>query len=210
MRRFMATILTALGIGAAMTGHSSAQDGTYGKYETPAYDVVQTFGAAEVRAYAPHILAEVTVRGDQRGALNQGFRVLAGYIFGGNQGAASVAMTSPVTQSANIAMTAPVTQTGEDGLWTVTFMMPRDYTMDTLPIPNNDAVRFVEVPARHMIALTFSGRATSDALEARTAELRGLIDAQRLDATGAPVFMYYDDPFTLPFARRNEVAFALR
>ena len=27
--------------------------------------------------------------------------------------------------------------------------------------------------------------------------------------TGGPRFYYYDDPFTLPFNRRNEVAFTL-
>lgn len=206
----MRRILTALGVGAAMSGAVSADEGKYGKYETPRYEVLRNLGAAEVRAYAPHILAEVSVRGDQRGALNQGFRVLAGYIFGGNSGDASVAMTAPVAQSSTIAMTAPVTQTGESGVWTVTFMMPSAYTLDTLPTPDNDAVRFSEVPERQMIALTFSGRATTAALDERTQELVTIAAQAGLETYGAPVFMFYDDPFTLPFARRNEVALELR
>lgn len=207
----MRRILTALGLGAAMTGTAHAEDGTYGKYETPEYEVVRMIGDAEVRQYAPHILAQVSVRGDQRGALNQGFRTLAGYIFGGNEGANSVAMTAPVAQSAQtIAMTSPVTQTQADGVWTVTFMMPRAYTIETLPTPNNDAVRFTQVPAMQMIALTFSGRANTRALEDRTQQLQDIVAAAGLETTGAPVFMFYDDPFTLPWARRNEVALALR
>lgn len=206
----MRRILAALGVGMAVSGSASAQDGFYGKYETPRYDVVREVGAAQVRRYAPHLLAQVTVRGEQSGALNQGFRALAGYIFGGNDGGASVAMTSPVTQSANIAMTSPVTQSGADGLWTVTFMMPRDYTRDTLPAPNNDAVQFVEVPAKQMVVLEFSGRARPRTLEARTAELREIAQGAGIDVTGAPVFMFYDDPFTLPFQRRNEVALELK
>jgi hypothetical protein len=122
-----------------------------------------------------------------------------------------VAMTAPVTQSStNIAMTAPVGQSETDGVWTVTFMMPRDFTVATLPAPDNAAVRFVEVPAKSMIALEFSGRATTRALEARTAEIIQIAGDAGLDTTGTPVFMFYDDPFTLPFNRRNEVAFELR
>ena len=74
----MRRILTALGVTAAMSGAASADDGFYGKYETPRYEVVRQVGDAEVRAYAPHILAVVAVEGDQSGALNRGFRVLAG------------------------------------------------------------------------------------------------------------------------------------
>lgn len=194
----MRRILTAIGIGAAMSGAANANDGTYGKYETPSYDVVRTLGAAEIRNYEPHVLAEVAVRGDQRGALNSGFRALAGYIFGGNDTDASVAMTAPVTQS------------GDGDIWTVRFMMPRAYTLETLPAPNNDAVRFTQVPAKQMIALTFSGRTTTSVLADRTAELEAIVAAEGLQTTGTPVFMFYDDPFTLPWARRNEVALQVR
>jgi hypothetical protein len=72
----------------------------------------------EVRQYAPHIAAEVTVSGERDAAINAGFRVLAGYIFGGNEVRAKVAMRTPVKQvpSEKIAMTTPVTQTGSDQL----------------------------------------------------------------------------------------------
>ncbi|WP_296419885.1 SOUL family heme-binding protein [Pseudooctadecabacter sp.] len=205
----MKRILAALGIGAATM--AAADDGYYGKYETPRYEVVAEYGAAELRSYAPHLLAVVAVRGDRRGALNQGFRTLAGYIFGGNAGGASVAMTSPVTQApAQIDRAAPVTQIGEDGVWEVTFMMPSDFTRDTLPAPNNDAVRFVEVPARQMLVATFSGRSTDRILTAQTDALRRLADEAGIGLTGAPTFMFYDDPFTLPGNRRNEVGFEVR
>lgn len=207
----MRRILAALGIGTAITGGFAgavnAQDGTYKESESPRYEVVRQVGDAELRTYAPHILAEVAVQGDRNGALNRGFRTLAGYIFGGNDGGVSVSMTSPVTQSANIAMTSPVTQTGDGDVWTVTFMMPSQFTLDTLPKPNSDAVRFVEVPSRQMIMLVFSGRANSRALEARTAQLEQIIASEGIPTQGAPVYLFYDDPFTLPQRRRNEVGF---
>ena len=54
--------------------------------EEPRYQVLQSDGAFELRQYEPMLVAHVEVDGDASGARNAGFRLLAGYIFGGNQG----------------------------------------------------------------------------------------------------------------------------
>ncbi len=168
-----------------------------------------TIAEVELRQYAPHILAEVTVDGDRRSALNTGFRVLAGYIFGGNTAQASVAMTAPVAQSQPIDMTAPVAQAGQDGLRTVSFMMPRDWTLDTLPKPNSAAIRFVETTPERRAVLTFSGRSTDAALRAAEAKLRDTLAQNGVATVGQAACYYNDDPMTLPWRRRNEVALTL-
>lgn len=183
---------------------------TYGKYETPPYAVQAQLGQVELRNYAPYIVAEVTVQGDQRQALNTGFQVLANYIFGGNQARDSIAMTAPVGQSQSIAMTSPVGQSGGDGTWDVTFTMPREWTLDTLPIPNSDAVRFRTEPAHRQVVYTFSGRATAAALRRAEGILRDAVGVHDLEVEGALQAYYYDDPFTLPWKRRNEVALRLK
>merc|ERR1712179_502806 len=62
----------------------------------------------ELRVYEPMIIAEVEIETERKSyATSQGFRILAGYIFGGNTKRQSVDMTAPV-QSQNIDMTAPV------------------------------------------------------------------------------------------------------
>lgn len=177
--------------------------------ETPAYTVEQTDGTVEIRRYPPHVAAEVTVSGSRDAAINTGFRILAGYIFGGNASRAKVAMTTPVTQSEKIAMTTPVTQTGSDAGWTVQFMMPAQYTLETLPKPDDARIRLVTTPARRMVVLTFPGVATTSGLESRTDSLRSWAAARGLTLQGPPQFMFYDSPFTLPWSRRNEVAFDL-
>lgn len=182
---------------------------TYGKYETPAYTVEARLGDIEVRQYAPYIAAEVTVRGEERQALNRGFRVLAGYIFGGNTANSSIDMTTPVGQSQQIDMTSPVAQTGEDGLWTVTFSMPSQWTMDNLPTPNDGNVQFREVPAQRQVVYVFSGRATDNALKSAEKVLRDQAAANGLQTIGQLFTYYYDDPMTLPWKRRNEVALTL-
>lgn len=202
--------LTGLFTGAAIAAApAGAQTQTYGKYETAPYTVVQTLGEVELREYGTHILAEVAVKGDRRGALNQGFRVLAGYIFGGNTAAAGVEMTAPVAQSQKIDMTAPVAQTETDGVWTVTFMMPRQWTLDTLPTPNTEAIRFREVLPHRAAVFQFSGRATDAALADAEAKLRGILAGADLTPTGPAVYKFYDDPMTLPWNRRNEVSLPL-
>ncbi|MGA9601454.1 MAG: heme-binding protein, partial [Methylocystis sp.] len=77
-------------------------------------------GDCEVRDYQAAVAAEVTVVGDQHAAARKGFRLLAGYIFGGNTRRQSIPITAPVAQeraNEKIAMTAPVTQTEANGAW---------------------------------------------------------------------------------------------
>lgn len=66
--------------------------------EEPAFKTVMSDGAFEVRDYPSLVVAEVTVTGEQKEAASKGFRLLAGYIFGGNRRRQSIAMTAPVAQ----------------------------------------------------------------------------------------------------------------
>ncbi len=189
----------------------------YKSTETPAYSVDRAVGDGEIRSYAPRIVAEVTVSGSRSGAINSGFRILAGYIFGGNEGAAKVAMTSPVAQmpAEKIAMTSPVAQTpvdgaGDDGPWVVQFTMPSQYTLDSLPKAKDASIRFVPQPADRQLVLQFPGLAGTSVLVRKEAELRALAAAEGLELAGGPMYYFYDAPFTLPWNRRNEVAFALK
>ena len=52
-----------------------------------------------LRSYPPLVAAEVTLGTDRDQAGNAGFRILAGYIFGGNDGGRSIAMTAPVVMA---------------------------------------------------------------------------------------------------------------
>jgi len=179
--------------------------------EQPAYVVLERSGGVELRQYSPRLVAETTVTGDELSARNQGFRVIADYIFGGNQGRAAIAMTSPVAQSParaqKIAMTAPVAQSaGQNGEWTVQFFMPAKYTLATLPKPNSARVRITELPAQRFAVLRFSGLAGRGTVASKTADLRARVAAMGWTVTGAPVSWFYDPPWTLPPMRRNEVA----
>lgn len=176
--------------------------------ETPAYDVVASHDSIDLREYAPMIIAQTRAEGEREEAIGDGFRVLADYIFGNNTTKADIAMTAPVQQSAageEIAMTAPVQQQSQGEAWQVQFVMPSDYTLETLPKPNDERVTLRQVPARRFVAITFSGLNSDENIARHEAQLQDFMARHDLQAQGAPVYAFYNPPWTLPFLRRNEV-----
>ncbi len=180
--------------------------------EQAKYDVVESHGSIEIRDYAPMIVAEAQVSGERKEAINQGFRIIADYIFGNNISAQKVAMTAPVIQqpSEKIAMTAPVIQEGVENSWKVRFVMPASYAMDTLPKPNNDEVKLEQIPAKRFAVIRFSGIADEDNLKTQTDTLKDFIKEKNLKAISQPTYAFFNPPWTLPFLRRNEVMLEIK
>ena len=172
--------------------------------EEPQFTTSLKEGAFEVRSYPALVAAQVSVTGTQDEAARAGFKLLAAYIFGGNTQRQSIAMTAPVVQSQpgsqTIAMTAPVIQSatpgGAEG-WTVRFIMPSEFTLDTLPTPNNAQVQLLELPPARYAVVTFSGLANEDDVAKRTAELTTFIGHNGLRASGPPALARYNPPWTL-------------
>ena len=179
--------------------------------EEPAFKSLLKEGDYEVRQYAPTVVAEVVVGGDLDTASSRGFRLVAGYIFGGNR---AVSAVSAEPGSERIAMTAPVVAVPEGGQhleganrWRVQFVMPSKYTLATLPRPNNPAVSLRELPGHRTAVLRFSGFMNEAKVEGKADELRAWLQARGMRAVGPPRLLRYDPPWTLPFMRRHEVVF---
>ena len=178
--------------------------------EEPKYRVIKDLGNdIELRQYDSYIIAETEVQAanaDQAG--NLAFKRLGGYIFGGNQRKQSIAMTAPVSQvrSEKIAMTAPVNQSKtSDGKWRVSFVMPDNYTLETLPVPNDKTIYFKTVPARKVLAIQFSGRWTEDNFNNHKILLLKALNNNKLQAVGTTWTARYNPPMMPAFMRRNEV-----
>jgi hypothetical protein len=173
----------------------------------PVFLVVGQVGPLQIRQYAPRLAASVTVPGDEIAARSAGFRRLAGFIFGGNVSKTSIEMTAPVAQaSEKIAMTAPVAQSGDAAGWTITFYMPAQYTMATLPKPNDPNIVVHEVPAVTYAVYRFSGVPGREPVHAAHAVLLANLKNSGWVPSGEVLDWFYDPPWTLPFARRNEAA----
>ena len=117
-------------------------------------------------------------------------------------------MTAPVGQevsSEKIAMTAPVNLENKDSRWRITFIMPKKYTLETLPEPKDTRVKLVKAPGRLMAAVRYSGTWSEAGYEKNKALLEDFIQRRGLTRTGAAVWARYDPPFMPWFLRRNEV-----
>ena len=158
--------------------------------EEPVYQVEKAWEAEqiEIRAYAPRVMAVTGMDEDTDG----GFRVLAGYIFGGNAEEEKIAMTAPVQQS----------MAGEKEM---AFMIPAEYALEDLPEPEDERVSFREAPAYTAAVIQFSGWASADKADEHWQQLRRFLIAEGIDITGEPTLNQYNPPWTLPFMRRNEI-----
>ena len=188
--------------------------------EEPQYTLLEKAGKLELRAYAPMIVAEVSVDGSMDSASGRGFRLIADYIFGNNTSndcaAEKISMTAPVTmeaqpgESEKIAMTTPVTLAQEGEQWRMHFVMPAEYTMQTLPKPNNPRVQVREVPGQNYAAIRFSGFSGAKKVDRKTKELLAWMADKGLEPIGTPELARYNPPITPPFFRRNEVLIRYR
>ena len=204
-----------VGFGATLLATAYLAATTYiDNVEQPEYRTIASEGDFEVRSYGPMIVAEVAVRGTRKDAANRAFSPLANYIFAKERGGDAISMTAPVIQSRRepIAMTAPVTQSRNetDGIWTVRFVMPAQYTLDSLPTPQNRNITLHEVKGAQRAVVRFSGVASDALIADKEAKLQSWIRSRGLKAAGAPTYAYYNAPFTPGFMRRNEIMFNLQ
>ena len=179
--------------------------------EEPQFTVERRIGDVEIRRYGPRIAAETTIDADEEASRNEGFRRLAGYIFGGNTGKTKIAMTAPVAQqSEKIAMTAPVAaQRDAGGQWVIRFFMPSEHSLESLPTPNDDRVRLVKVAPEKVAVLRYAGLPNPRAVAAKAEELLKVLRDNKIEPAGDPLSWFYDPPWTLPFLRRNEAVVSL-
>jgi len=192
------------------------------------YSVMQEDGKVEVRQYDAFLTASVSFESEEELEEN-GFDILAGYIFGNNIPMTSpvftegenIGMTSPVfTQGEDIGMTSPVFTAGDDiGMtspvftdnrskqWTMTFVMPARYTIETLPRPTDKAITIEEVAPKVMATIRFNGSRTQERTAGFEKQLREWIANQSLTIVSDAVYAGHNPPWTLPSLRRNEVLF---
>ncbi len=175
--------------------------------ETPKYSVTSKHDEIEIRQYPATIQAEVVVDEKQyQTAIEKGFAVLAGFIFGNNISKQKIEMTTPVqaSRSEKIAMTTPVLVTGESS-YTVAFIMPSAYTLEKLPQPTDSRVHFKLLPARTLAAIRFSGFFRQDLIQKNKQRLGDWLQKQGLETEGDFFVAGYHPPWVPGFLARNEV-----
>lgn len=175
--------------------------------DEPEYRVVDRLGDVEIRQYESFIVASTKPRLAGNNGLGEGFRTLAGYIFGGNQPSEKMSMTAPVLQQNHsgetLSMTAPVVTTSQN--MTMAFVMPTGRTLDDLPKPLTSDVSLQEVSWGLMAVTRFSGRGKQARFEAIEKKLLKEIERSGETVRGPTLYAQYNSPYAFPPLRRNEV-----
>ncbi|MDS0475299.1 heme-binding protein [Natrinema sp. 1APR25-10V2] len=164
-------------------------------------ETLERFDGVEIRRYPQLVLVETTAD-DERAAFQRLFR----YISGSNAQSEDIAMTTPVaTRGESISMTAPVRTESDEGGVTMSFYLPATYSPATAPTPTDPAVQLVVEPPRTVGVRRFSWYATDDRVDRQRDRLLETLSREELETSGEPVLLQYNDPWTPPFLRTNEV-----
>jgi hypothetical protein len=166
--------------------------------EEPRYTVLVSDPPFEVRRYAAFTVAQTQISGDFDAASRNGFRRIASYIFGDN-------VQTEVGAQRKISMTAPVTVAPESEGWRVHFVMPAAESMQTLPQPLNPQIQLRPVAEHEVASVRFGGFTTQASIQEQTERLRTWAKTKNLKLSPTAQVARYDDPFTLPWNRRNEI-----
>lgn len=160
--------------------------------ETYPYVVNKKYDQFEIRSYEASLFTSVKLTSKEyKNASSQGFSILAGYIFGGNE------------RNEKIAMTSPVAMTLDDSM-TMMFMVPKKFSKETLPQPNQSQIEFKQEPAKTVAAITFGGWASDEKISQYKKLLIEALDAEEIAYTNRFYFLGYNPPFEV-VNRKNEV-----
>jgi hypothetical protein len=160
------------------------------------YSVTKAYEGFEIRQYEASLFTSVKLDTDiYKQASSKGFSILGGYIFGKNEKNEQISMTSPVALSLDEEMT-------------IMFLVPKKFTKETLPKPENSDIQFIEVPEKIMAAITFGGWASAIKIEKYRLQLTELLDKKAIKYSNKFSVLGYNSPFEL-LSRKNEIVVEL-
>ena len=164
-----------------------------GKTETQPYRVLLSKENFEIRLYPAVTMASITSSAKTYQELSSsGFRKLAGYIFGGNEGRKTIAMTTPVHMDIN------------DSASSMSFVMPSDYDVNNLPKPTDKQITIKTAPDVVVAAIQFGGYASDKEIDLNTQKLRKALNENKIAYYGNFRFLGYNPPYQF-INRKNEI-----
>lgn len=167
----------------------------------PTYHVLQKQDNYELRRYDSWIVAETIIEGTHQDAGSEAFSRLGGYIFGKNEGGVKIEMTAPVTQY----------QVGP-GKFAVQFYMPAEWTLESLPKPNDSRVVLKQVPERTLFAVRYNGDWSEHLYQKQEFALLKEAEAEKvsINLESQPIWARYNSPMAPTFLRTNEVLYEVK
>ena len=143
--------------------------------------------------------------------MNSGFMKLFNYISGNNINRAKIEMTIPVTEeqvsvSEKIPMTAHVTtEKVTSNAYRISFVMPSNYTIDTLPEPKDKSITFKQVPEHQAAVITFHGRMSEELAQKKIETLNEWLIKHHMTPKSDFMMAQFNPPWIPGFMRKNEI-----
>ncbi|PDH45954.1 MAG: peptide-methionine (S)-S-oxide reductase [Bacteroidetes bacterium MED-G21] len=153
------------------------------------YKVLKVIDDVEIRSYDKMIYASYTPQNERD--RNSSFKMIANYIFGGNANNEQIPMTSPVVMK-------PYDN------YQMAFIMPDNYTLKSLPKPNNSQIKISQIPSSIKAVISYSGYSNSKIENKKKEELIAVLTAHNISHENDFEVLVYNSPYKV-FNRRNEV-----
>ena len=164
--------------------------------ESYTYNIEKEYENFQIRSYKSTLFTSVKLNNnDYNNASSEGFSILAGYIFGGNETGEKISMTSPVTMSLEDSMT-------------MMFMVPNDLKKENLPTPNESKIEIKKEPAKTVAAIEFGGWADDKKIEFYKQKLISDLTSEGIVHSDKFYFYGYNAPYEV-FNRKNEIVVEL-
>jgi DNA gyrase inhibitor GyrI len=202
-------VLAGVGVGAALLGGAALYFLREKSTEEPDYRALESEGDHQIRDYPSLTVAETVVEGSRGDALDKGYRILADYLAARSREGDKLEFSVPVMQDGGDPMASDPPLFDDDlegAAWRTRFVMPA--SADELPDPP-EGIELVELPARKVAVVSFSGRATDRLLKEQEDRLRGWLAKRGEKSNAEPEFAFYNSPMIPGPLRRNEVWLAL-
>ena len=155
------------------------------------FNTVKIIDNVEIREYPPAIYASVT--SNKTNNVNM-FRILADYIFGGNEKNQKIEMTSPVH----------IHQNNEEESSTMRFVMPSQYNINDLSKPNDKRIEITKSISKRYATISYTGYNDSEKFDKYSLKLKSKLVKNNIKTLGNPIYLGYDPPYKF-WNRKNEV-----
>lgn len=164
--------------------------------EQYSYTVIKKYDKFEIRQYDSALFSSVKLskKGYKENS-SEGFRILAGYIFGDNESKEKIAMTSPVMM-----------ELGDTTK--MMFMVPKSKNLGNLPNPKNSKIVFEKQEEKTFAAISFDGWADDEKIEKYKSILKEELLKEKIQFVNTFMFLGYNPPYEV-MNRRNEIVVEL-
>lgn len=107
-------------------------------------------------------------------------------------------------------MTAPVTQQQiGDNEFLVQFYMPKEWTLDTLPKPNDPRVNIKVLPSRRVFVERYNGGWSDSLYNEELSKVNQELSKLNIQSKGNPIWARYNSPMALAPLRTNEIIYEI-